>query len=84
VRGEFSVSAAGAVGFRWEAPPETIVWIDSEELPRGAAESVLGLEPGRHKVTLRVDITTPAEPMVHLELFKPQGSTCEFSVVDGQ
>jgi putative heme-binding domain-containing protein len=84
VQGEINVSAAGAVGFRWEAPPETVAWVDSEELPRGALQSALELASGRHKVTFRVDIITPGEHVVRLELFKPQGSTAEFSVVDGQ
>lgn len=82
VQGEFNVSAAGAVGLRWEAPPETIVWVDSEELPRSATESVLLLEPGRHKVTLRID--TSAGRGLRLELYRPAGTAAEFSVVDGQ
>ena len=84
VQGELNVSAAGTVGFRWEAPPETVVWVDSAELPRGSAESAVSLEAGRHKVTLRVEMAAAEYPTVRLELFKPGGSSAEFSVVDGQ
>jgi hypothetical protein len=84
VQGEINVSASGPVGFRWTAPPQTIAWVDSEELPRNAAESAVPLDAGRHKVTLRVEIGESDASAVRLELFKPQGSTAEFSVVDGQ
>lgn len=83
VQGEFNVTAAGAIQFQVDAPPGTVLWIDSEEQNTVDAP-VVELAAGRHTATLRIDTAEHAGQSVRLELVKPNGSTAEFNVVDGQ
>ncbi len=82
VQGELNVTAAGTVQFRWDAPPGSVMWIDSEEV--SGPDAVVELSAGRHAATLRVETAENAGQSVRLELIKPTGSSAEFNVVDGQ
>lgn len=84
VRGEFEVTRAGPVGIRVEATVPYVLWVDADSLAAADGETiVVPVEAGRHSVTLRIDATGRHEGGVRLELFRPEGSPAEFSVVDG-
>ena len=83
VQGEFNVTAAGAIRFKVDAPPGSVLWIDSEQM-NSVDAPVVELPEGRHAATLRIDTAAQAGQSVRLELARPSGSTAEFNVVDGQ
>lgn len=83
VRGEFNVTAAGPIQFQVDAPPGTVLWIDSEQM-NSVDAPVAQLSEGRHAATLRIDAPEFSGHSVRLELVKPNGSTAEFHVVDGR
>jgi len=87
LRGEFDVTAAGAVGFQVEYDGPFTIWVNDE--PFGSQKEFnTQLEPGRHSVTLRV--TGAGQPgsqaanELRLTLVKPAGSQAQFTVVDGR
>jgi putative heme-binding domain-containing protein len=82
VQGEVDVTEAGPVGIRVDAPPGTHAWVDAESFEtRG--EFTTELSAGRHRITLRVPVTSESARDVKLELSRLPGSRTEFVTVDG-
>jgi putative heme-binding domain-containing protein len=83
VQGEVNVSKAGDVGIRCDAPPATHLWVDSESFAE-QRELTVHLEPGIHKITLRVTNGDQPGATAKLELFRVSEGSAEFTTVDGQ
>lgn len=81
IQGEVNVTAAGQVEFRLGDAASVKAWIDEKSAPEGANFAV-ELEPGVHKLTLRVETT--ARKSLKVEVAKPEGSSAEFTVVGGR
>ncbi|MGE0605957.1 MAG: hypothetical protein AB7O62_02445 [Pirellulales bacterium] len=82
LQGEIEVTAAGRVAFDVASTEPTLVWIDGQpQLAQPRFE--LPLQPGRHKITLRVEISDRPSPELSVELSKPAESTVQFDVVGG-
>ncbi len=59
-----------------------MVWLDDDSVDD--LERPLTVEPGRHRVTLRIDARQwPSDAGPTLELQRSEGSKAEFQVVDG-
>ena len=81
LQGEVNVTAAGPVAFGVGSVGGIKAWVDDRPAPDGAKFAV-DLEPGLHKLTLRVD--TAARKALKVEVTKPEGSSAQFTVVGGR
>ncbi len=82
VQGEVDVTEAGPVGVGVDAPPDTHAWVDAESFET-RAEFMTDLSVGRHRITLRVPVSSEPARDVKLELSRVPGSRAEFVTVDG-
>ncbi len=79
---EFDVRTAGNVKLKVSGVHSMQVWLDDDSLDD--LRMPFSVEPGRHRVTLRIDTRGGAEhESPQLELVRPEGSKAEFQVVDG-
>lgn len=83
VQGEVDVIKGGKVGVKLNAADGVNIWIDDGSVP-AKANFTTELEPGRHALTLRINLEKRMQPSIKLELEPLPGSEAEFSVVDGQ
>jgi putative heme-binding domain-containing protein len=81
LQAEINVTAAGPVAFGLGSASGIKAWVDEKSAPEGPAFTV-DLEPGVHKLTLRVDTT--ARKTLKVEVTKPEGTSAEFTVVGGR
>lgn len=79
--GEVEVTQSGSIGVRLDSAEGITMWVD-KHLAQDA-EAIVELPTGRHPITLRIDTRERESGTVKLELFRPAGSTAEFTVVDG-
>ncbi len=84
LRGELSVSTGGRVRVRTDSPGGIRFWVDDVPAPIGTREFIPSLTPGRHTVTVRVEIADCPSHQVKIEVDKPVGSIAEFTVVGGK
>ena len=56
LQGELNVSAEGTVRIRLQSPAGMRFWVDDIPAPAGTREFITDVTPGRHTVTLRVDV----------------------------
>ncbi len=79
---EFDVREAGEVELKLSAAGPVTVWLDDDSVDDLARP--LAVEPGRHRVTLRIDARQwPADAPPVMEIGRPAGSQVEIQVVDG-
>jgi hypothetical protein len=57
-------------------------WVDGQPVA-GPSPFETSLEPGRHFVILRVEISNRTNPELRVKLARPAGSTAQFEVVGG-
>ena len=89
VQGELTVSAPGLIRFDFglESHSRLAAWLDDRPLTIGLDGGVTStVEPGAHKLTIRVDATVDRESVgpIRVEVQRVPGSTAEFSVVGGR
>lgn len=82
LQGEVQVNTAGKVAFKISSTESFQAWIDAEAI-ESPTNIEATLEPGRHTLTLRVEVTDRESPALKVELTKPEGSTVQFEVVGG-
>lgn len=82
LRGELQVSEAGSVGVKISSTEPCQAWLDSTAFGI-QKEFETTLEPGRHQVILRVEVSTNEAPELKVEFSRPEGSTAQFEVVGG-
>jgi hypothetical protein len=82
LQGQLDVSQAGPIAIEVACSERTQIWLDAE--PFESAKRVeRELTAGRHSVTLRIEVGTTPEPMLKVELTKPEGSKAQFVAVGG-
>jgi putative heme-binding domain-containing protein len=82
LRGEFDVKNGGQVAVQIESTEPYQAWIDAQPAPAQASFEV-GLEPGRHTLLLRIEISDRGAPEVRVQVTHPQGSTARVEIVGG-
>ena len=83
LQGEIDVVEAGSARLNFDSVSGLTVWLGKEVLASPAGATI-ELAPGRQTITLRVDTATRPEPGLRLELTRPEGTTGQYQVVDGQ
>ena len=58
------------------------VWIDEQPF-QSETEFETKLEPGRHAIILRVEVSAQSDPELRVQFHRPAESTAQFEVVGG-
>lgn len=82
LQGEVQVNEAGKLAFKISSTESFQAWLDAEAF-ESKTDLEATLEPGRHTITLRVEISDRESPELKVEASKPEGSTVQFEVVGG-
>ncbi len=82
LRGEVQVNEAGKIAVHVHTTEKAQVWVDAEAF-ESQSEFEVFLEPGRHQVIVRVEISDRQAPELKIELTRPAGSAVQFEVVGG-
>ncbi|MEZ6056917.1 MAG: c-type cytochrome [Planctomycetaceae bacterium] len=82
VQGEINVTRGGAIVVHVDDPTGLNLWIESTSVDLAGSRSMT-VEPGRHRITLRVDTKLRETPTLKLVVDKAADSSAEFTVVDG-
>jgi putative heme-binding domain-containing protein len=82
LRGEFDVKTAGVVAVHLENTERYQGWIDTEPTP-STSDFELTLQPGRHALILRVEISNRPNPELSAAITHPAGSTARFEIIGG-
>jgi putative heme-binding domain-containing protein len=79
---DFDVRTAGELQLKLTAAGPVTIWLDDNSVDDRTKPFTV--EPGRHRVVLRIDARQwPGDAFPVMELMRPEGSKCEFQVVDG-
>ncbi len=86
LKGEIALTAAGEVGFRINSAEGVKIWLgeNAEPMSLEADSFTAELSTGRHPLFLQVDPNQFPEEGIRVELFRPEGSSAEFTVVRGR
>ena len=82
LRGEFDVKEAGVVAVHLENTEHYQAWIDTEPAP-STSDFEVTLQPGRHALILRVEISNRPNPELRAAISHPAGSTARFEIIGG-
>ena len=82
LRGEFEVQNGGLVAFDIDCTENYQAWVDAQPAPAKSNFEV-GLEPGRHFLVLRVEISDRTVPELRVQVGHPQGSTARVEIING-
>jgi putative heme-binding domain-containing protein len=82
LRGEFEVVQAGTVSIEIASTEPIYAWLDAEPF-EGVQRIEREVAGGRHRLTLRVEVSDRTDPELMVELTKPDGSAAQFVVVNG-
>ncbi len=83
LQGEIDVVQAGSATLNFNDTSGLTVWHE-KEIVNAPAGAKIELAAGRQSMTLRVDSAARTERGLRLELSRPEGTTGQFQVVDGQ
>lgn len=83
LQGEVHVTTGGEMLVRVQSREPTLVWIDAEPF-ESAGQIMTNLTPGRHTITVRVELSDRPDPTLRVEIARPEGSTAQLDVVGGQ
>ena len=82
LQGEVQVNEAGKLALHVSSTETFQAWIDAEAFD-SKTDIEATLEPGRHTITLRVEVSDREVPELKIDVQKPEGSTVQFEVVGG-
>lgn len=82
LQGEVEVTAEGKIGINISSTEKTQVWVDAEAF-EAQKKIEVPLAAGRHKITVRVEVSDREHPELKVELNKPEGTSVQFDVVGG-
>ncbi len=82
LRGEFDVKEAGIVAVHLENTEHYQAWIDTEPAP-STHDFEMTLQPGRHALILRIEISSRPNPELRAAITHPAGSTARFEIIGG-
>lgn len=81
LQGEVNVSSAGKVTVNVTSTEPVQIWFDSESFD--AKQFDVELTPGKHLITLRVEVSARQNPELRVELKTPDESPANFEVIGG-
>lgn len=81
LQGEVNVSSAGKVTVNVTSTEPVQIWFDSESFD--AKQFDVELTPGKHLITLRVEVSARENPELRVELKTPDGSSANYEVIGG-
>lgn len=82
LQGEVKVNEAGPVSFDIASTEKYQVWLDDQ--PAEAKSKVeANLQPGIHKITVRIEVSEKDAPTLKVDVSKPTDSPVQFEVVGG-
>lgn len=81
LQGELNVSAPGKARVQITSSETVQAWFDSDAFD--TKEFEVDLTPGRHVVTLRVEVSTRDNPVVRVEFQTPNDSSANYEVIGG-
>lgn len=82
LQGEIEVSEMGQLEVRLSSTETAQIWVDAQ--PFDSQKSFgIDLTPGRHRITVRVEVSERPEPELKVELVKPESSKIQFQVIGG-
>ena len=82
LQGEIKVNDAGKLSFQVKTTEKFQAWLDDQPMD-SKADFEATLEPGRHKLTIRVEVGSGENPELKVEVSKSTDSTAQFEVVGG-
>ena len=82
LQSEFQVNEAGKLSFELKTSEKFHVWLDDQPMD-SKNQFETSLDPGRHKLTLRLEVGIGENPELKVELTKSPDSTVQFEVVGG-
>lgn len=82
LQGEIKVNDAGKLSFQVKTTEKFQAWLDDQPMD-SKADFEANLEPGRHKLTFRVEVGSGENPELKVEVFKSTDSKVQFEVVGG-
>lgn len=82
LQGEVKVNEAGKVAFNIDTTEKYQVWLDDQP---SESKSIVeaNLEPGIHKLTIRIEVSDKEAPTLKVDVTKPADSTAQFEVIGG-
>ncbi|HET6426378.1 MAG TPA: hypothetical protein VFG20_21985, partial [Planctomycetaceae bacterium] len=83
LKGEFDVRTAGKVAIAVKTTETFQAWVDAEPAPPGQP-ILVELTPGRHAVTLRIEVSARSNTELRVELSAPDDSSAKYEIVGGQ
>jgi putative heme-binding domain-containing protein len=82
LRGEFDVKNGGIVAFQIDNTEPYQAWVDAQPAP-AQPKFEMGLEPGRHTLTLRIELSNRESPELRVQINHPPGSTARVEIIGG-
>jgi len=82
LQGEVKVNEAGPVAFDIASTEKYQVWLDDQP-SQSKTHIEANLQPGIHKVTIRIEVSDKDVPTLKVDVSKPAESTAQFEVVGG-
>ncbi len=82
LQGEVQVNEAGAIRFEIDSTEKYQVWLDDQPAEAGKPIEAK-LEPGVHKLTIRVQVSEATSPTLKVDVTRPTDSTAQYEVVGG-
>lgn len=81
LQGEINVSASGKARVLITSTETVQTWFDTDAYD--TKEFEVDLTPGRHVITLRVEVTTRENPVLRVEFQTPDDSSANYEVIGG-
>ncbi len=82
LQGEVKVNEAGSVALDIASSEKYQVWLDDQSF-ESKAHLEADLQPGVHKVTIRIEVSDQDAPTLKVDVSKPTDSSVQFEVVGG-
>ena len=82
LQSEVQVNEAGKLSFELKTAEKFQAWLDDQPMD-SKTQFEARLEPGRHKLTLRLEVGSGENPELKVEVSKSPDSTVQFEVVGG-
>ena len=82
LQSEVQVNEAGKLSFELKTAEKFQAWLDDQPMA-SKTQFEASLQPGRHKLTLRLEVGNAENPELKVEVSKSPDSTAQFEVVGG-
>ena len=83
LQGEVNVTTGGEVQVRLQSTEPALIWVDAEPF-EASSEIATTLSPGRHTITVRIELSDRPDSTLRVEIGRPEGSSAQLDVVGGQ